>query len=375
MTQTDVFVIQEGRRTSGLFAWWALWIIVGMLLAWVYAGESGGRHIIYALPVFLVAVYLVLNRTRARLDGSALVALGLYAVAALASLAVNLHLTFLAQRDLLIIGSYIVIFCLYMEAPAAIADVLLVALAVGMVIETEHRGIGADINFAASQGLVESILAFPLGALLIYYLNARRWGRALLTAILFLIAFKRIALLGVAAAVALDFLTRPLSQTAARRVFFAAVIAACVVALTTLTVFNELANMLGVDNGNAVSLGRSSIATELWSKFSAVGAVHWVFGSGPAAADSWVIQMLTSVTNPLNDWLKILIDYGAFGLVLWHGILARLYPRSRLGNQLYLYGAILMITDNTIIYLFYFAVVFLISHIGPKAQTTKAARR
>ena len=374
--QTDGFAIEESRRANDLFARWAVWIVVATILAWESAGESSGRYIIYTVPPLLVIVHLALSRFRPQLDAAPLVALGLYSLAVFASLAVNPHVNAFTQRDLLIIFGYIVVFCLYLKAPAAIADVLLVGLSLGLLIEARREGVTLDISFAGSQGIVESVLAFPLGALLIYYLSQRRWGRALLTGLVFLVAFKRIALIGVGAAVALDFLTRHLSVVARRRMFIAVVIFGCLFALFSVRVFDELATLLGSDSSNAISLGRYQIATELWTKFSQGDGLHWLFGYGPGAADTWVAQMdqVDELRNPHNDWLKILVDYGAFGLILWNGILARFFPANRLGNQLYLYAGVLMITDNTLIYLFHFAVAFLISRIEPSPQVEPLIR-
>ena len=53
---------------------------------------------------------------------------------------------------------------------------------------------------------------------------------------------------------------------------------------------------------------------------------------------------------------------------------ARFFQANRLGNQLYLYAGVLMITDNTLIYLFHFAVAFLISRIEPSRQADPLIR-
>ena len=372
--QTDAFAIQEDRRARDLFALWAMWIVVGTLLLWMLSGENAGRYILYVLPPLLIIVHLVLNRFRLPLDGAGLIALALYSLAVLATLAVNPGLGFYAQRDLLIIFGYIFIFSLHMEAPAVTADVVLLGLVGGLLIEAQRQGVSFVVDFSGSRGILESGLAFPLGVVLIYHMNERRWGRALITAMIFVIAFKRIAMVGVLAAVALDFLTHRLSQAASRRLFAAAVVLACLVALFSTMIFGELGTLAGSVSSNAVSLGRYSFAEALWAHLSQGGMAHWLFGFGPGAADAWLAHK-DILANPHNDWLKILVDYGAFGLLLLHGVLAVLFPRTRLGNMLYLYAAVLMITDNTLIYLFHFAVVFLISRIPPTAMAVHAAGR
>jgi hypothetical protein len=372
--QTDAFAIREDRRARYLFARWAMWIVVGTLLLWMLSGENAGRYILYALPPLLIIVHLVLNRFRSPLDGAGLTALALYSLAVLASLAVNPSLGFYTQRDLLIIFGYILVFNLHMEAPPVTADVVLLGLVGGLLIEAQRQGVSFVVDFSGSRGILESDLAFPLGVVLIYHMNERRWGRALVTAVVFIIAFKRIAMVGVLAAVALDFLAHRLSQAASRRVFAAAVVLACLIALFSTMIFGELGTLAGGLSSNAVSLGRYSFAEALWAHWSQGGMAHWLFGFGPGAADAWLAHK-DMLANPHNDWLKILVDYGAFGMLLLSGVLAVLFPRTRLGNMLYLYAAILMITDNTLIYLFHFAIVFLISRIPPTAKAGHPARR
>ena len=325
--QTEAFAIEDATRANGLFATWAAWIIVGALIVWAYSGEGIGRYVLYTVPLFLVAVHLVLNRLRPRLDGASLIALGLYALAVFASFAVNPHPGPFAERDLLIIFGYIVIFCLYLEAPAAVADVVLFGLSGGLLIEAQRKGVSFDINFADSQGMVESVLAFPLGGLSLYYLSDRRWGRALIAGLVFLVAFKRIALVGVGMVVLLDLVTRHLSIAGRRRVFVAFVILACFLALSSEWLFNELATLSGTDSSNAASLGRTEIAVVLWTNFLHGGELHHLFGFGPGAADTWVAKT-GLLENPHNDWLKILVDYGAFGVLFWIAILAKLFPRT-----------------------------------------------
>jgi O-antigen ligase len=361
--QTETFAIQESERAGARFAEWALWIIVAMVVAWDYFGDSDSRYIIYALPLLLVAVHLVLYSFRPRLDGGGLMALGLYTVAVIASLAVNPGLDIYAQRNLLIIFGYFVILSLYLRAPAWTADVVLLGIIAGLAIEISRAGIVLNFEVFSSQGMIESSLAFPLGLVLIYYLNERQWGRALIAAIVLVVGSKRIAMAGVLAAVALDVLSYRLSPVARRRLFFAAVVLCIAAALFSEQVFKELGALANIDS-NEVSLGRYSFASELWARFSPTGLRHWLFGLGPGSADAWLVHQ-GILLNPHNDWLKILFEYGIFGLVLLLAAFAALFPRTRFGNKLFLYTAVLMITDNTLIYLYHFAVVFLISRIVP----------
>ncbi len=362
--QTDPPTIEDNEPAGAFFAQWALWTILIVVLAWDNLSTSNARYLIYALSPLLVIVHLVLYRFRPRLDGAGLTALALYAVAAAASLMVNPHPGLFTQRDLLIIFGYFVLLSLHLRAPRATADIVLIGLIAGLALEIAQRGITLDFAVFGPQGMIESNLAFPLGVLLLYYLSRRQWGRALIAAIFLIVGSKRIAIIGVLAAVGLDMLIHRLSPVPRRRLFLAAVILCAVVALFSEMAFTWLAQIAHTDVYQ-FSLGRYSFASVLWDRLSPAQWSHWLFGFGPGGADGWLAHQGIEV-NPHNDWLKILFDYGFFGLALLIAAFGALFPRTRLGNMLYLYTAVLMITDNTFIYLYHYAILFLIIRIVPE---------
>jgi O-Antigen ligase len=331
------------------------------LAIWIALKEEAVKYILYTLPFTLTAIYLTIEQGRIKLHRPGVVALALYLVCAAASMVVSSSYGFFAIRDVAIIAGYLFLFVLWFRAPAAAADLALYALTAGMLVEAFTEGLGEDINLFGSQGILESTLAFPLGVVLLYYVHFRQWGRALLAAIVLFLAFKRITFVGVVLAVGFDLVISGWwRRRAARLAALAAVFALSVLALFSAQLFESMTAALNVQNtsANSISLGRYELAVQLWDALTARPLSMWLFGSGPGAADAFV-SSISAINNPHNDWLKILFDYGGIGFLAFHAILYRIFFEHRLGLMLYIYSAVVMMTDNILIYMFYHPFVLL----------------
>ena len=193
------------------------------------------------------------------------------------------------------------------------------------------------------------------------YLHKRRWRLALTAGILLLVAFKRISFAGVALAIGFEVaLTRSMSLRNARLVALATVVGLSIVAIFSVYIFEDVANSLKLEDSSAdaISLGRYDIALRLWDRLHGGSLLNWVIGLGPGAAD--LVSEDYAMLNPHNDWLKIMFDYGIFGSAVVHAVLFLNLTRHRLGLMIYIYTAVLMITDNVFIYMFYYPFVVLI---------------
>jgi hypothetical protein len=376
-------------------ATWTVGIVLVTLIVWTAAGEGGAatgayssndnpiKYVIYSLPVTVWWAYLAINRVVLRLDARAILALAIYLVCALTTMLANAWFEFHAIRDLAIVTGYLLLFILRFEAPTRIADIALGGLAVGMVIETLRGDIGWDVDLNpsmedlfglsgsqnpslfGSHALLESVLAFPIGIVLLYYLCARKRGRAVIAGMLLLMASKRIAFLGVAFAVAFDLASsRRGPPRVARPLALGIVLTLSVVALFSAQLFELSADSLNLKDTSAssVSGGRYEIATWLWDELRSGSLLAWIIGSGPGSADA-IVSDNFSLANPHNDWLKLLFDYGVVGFAAMHAVLFLNLARDRLGLMLYVYTATLMMTDNIFIYMFYYPFVVMIMRI------------
>lgn len=100
--------------------------------------------------------------------------------------------------------------------------------------------------------------------------------------------------------------------------------------------------------------GRYKISSAIYHEMSARPILMSLFGSGAGSADTITVQV-TAGGVPLthNDWLKILVDYGSIGSIVLTIGLAAIFATSALAAGLGLATAVLMMTDNVMIYLFY----------------------
>ena len=147
----------------------------------------------------------------------------------------------------------------------------------------------------------------------------------------------------------------------------AIMIACTIVALFSMDIFVYLAGYVRDLNATAISLGRFGMAQAIWEAFDGNSLPKLLFGHGVGEAHS--VVMLAAETDPHNDWLKIFFEYGLFGLLAFYVILARVFFRNPIFTCMAIYVAILMVTDNTLIYMDFYAALFLLSRVSPQPDT------
>ena len=336
-------------------------VICITLIFWISFKEDAAKYVLYSLPFTWSLLYLIARHGRVKIHRPGVEALMLYAALAMLSMALNRWFDFFAVRDVAIIGGYLFLFTLWFRAPSSAADLALLVLTVNMIVEAAVEGVGEEINLFGSQGILESTLAFSIGAILLYYLHKGRWGRAALAGIVLFLAFKRITFAAVPLALGFDLLMRRYGRCdMAGAAAFCMVFLLSVIALFSTQIFEFVSETMNLYNtsANSISLGRYEIAVKIWAELLQKPWSDWILGSGPGSVDAFVTTK-SSLNNPHNDWLKILYDYGVLGFLVIHLILFRTLCEHRLGRMLYIYGAFIMMTDNIFIYMFYHPFVLL----------------
>lgn len=354
------------QRSEILNAWWCTATVFVIMIAWTLFQETPGKYIIYALPFIIPALYWVGQFGKLRIYGSGLFVFAAYTTIAVMSLLYNGPSGYYSYRDVLIIGGYLLLFAVYIRTPAVIADLSLVTLALALTVEAAKNGIGLNVDFAASQGIIESALAFPLGIVFLYYIHERKWSHALIAFVFLFLAFKRMALVAAFAAAFMDLAFRSIGAKGINRFVAALFVVMCsVVALYLYEIFEFVAdNFLPESvNANKVSLGRWDWASVLWNHIDQHGYSYKLIGFGPGASDHLIGLHEGKENNPHNDWLKLLFDYGVIGFIGGHVALYVTLARNSLGVMLYTYTAILMMTTNPLVYMFYFVFAFLVVRI------------
>jgi hypothetical protein len=131
-------------------------------------------------------------------------------------------------------------------------------------------------------------------------------------------------------------------------------------------------------NIEEVMLGRHEIGRELTRSIEAKPMSSWLLGSGAGAADAISGKKLRHATGdlPHNDWLKVFYDYGLVGSVILTLALAFLFSGSAAAAAIGVVSAIIMMTDNVLIYVFYqVPLALMMAHCSPVGWGRADARR
>jgi hypothetical protein len=149
-----------------------------------------------------------------------------------------------------------------------------------------------------------------------------------------------------------------------------------IVLLVALVVINIAAsNMISISeygyrslqlsaNIEEVMLGRYAIGSEMTRVIDSRSLVESLVGFGAGSADA-LARLLSdgTLTHPHNDWLKILYDYGILGSIIVTVFMTLIFSTSTTGSVLAITSAIMMTTDNVVIYLYYqFPIVLMVAH-------------
>lgn len=233
--------------------------------------------------------------------------------------------------------------------------------------------------FLTSDLPTESNFAFQLGLFLIVFMQKRDLKYVVLSAILFLFAFKRIAIAGVFVVVILQ-LIRMISAgriTPVRAKFLILVFNCIIVSFLFFFfagTFDELIeDSLGV-TPNFLTQGRYNIYQDIFSHFGSINILGFGLGSITTFLNSHGYDLL----NLHSDVLKIFFELGPMFFIAWvyffyKGI------KTFLGISLVVYMNILFLTDNTLIYfdvmfVFYMLVLFSFEHGKEHTKDVKSAQ-
>lgn len=346
-----------------------LLIVVTFALAFIpaYTFFSGSplRFITYLVPILGLAYWLALSAPRLMYDTRFLVALGIY----------SLLLTFSAFTTLEIIDKmtwtnalrpvfYLLIFVPYMLFDIRAVRILVGMYAITMLFQSFVGGTHSETGFSLSEsrGLLESGLAFPLGAMLIFCLRYKQKWLTLIVFILFLIAFKRIAILSVLVVCLFMAFNIFMSRNFGIR---ESILALCLVVMAAagavmlniyyFEFFRTAAELLNINQSlYTLTLGRTDEFQILAMQSGEQSLWHVLFGGGPGYATRNLVEV--TIDYPLqvhNSYLLHYYDFGVVGFGLFMLGFFIIYSRNVLGMYLYAYNLIVMITDNSYTHHYY----------------------
>jgi hypothetical protein len=229
-------------------------------------------------------------------------------------------------------------------------------------------GIGFDDNQGGLLGPLYAVFFYAIGAKIQF----------LLALVMSLLGGKRVGVAAILVGVVAATLFRNVPVLQQRRGRFVALLGALaiinVVATNLIAISEYVHRSLDVGvNIEEVMLGRYAIGSEMNDAMTTRPLGEALFGSGPGTADDLASLVSDGVlTQPHNDWMKLLYDYGIVGSWMIITFMALVFSTSATGAVIAIAGATLMTTDNVVIYLFYqFPAALMLAY---SAQQEAAAR-
>ncbi len=339
---------------------------------WMLFQATAIKYVIYSFPLLLLLIILLFDGSL-QFKKPALIALMTYSLLLIITVSQNGFNPF-TIRDILTIGTSLLMFSVVIKYPPKIADWALITISITLVLEFITKGASLSFDFSKSEGILESPLAFPAGALVIYFIHIKDKWRIAISIFLIFITFKRIAMLAIFFSVISLYSIYFLRLNPFKHFLVLAIALICsLIAFHMDTIFEIVAALVNDENvsPNSLALGRY----DFWAiikeyMYQEQTTMSTLFGFGPGSTN-YILSQSAEIANPHNDWLKIVFDYGIIGAVIMHSVLYIMHKDSDLGLMLYLYLCFLMITDNTLIYMFYYIIAFVLLKIDPTLKDSQ----
>jgi hypothetical protein len=242
-------------------------------------------------------------------------------------------------------------------------------------------------TFFSARSTTEYDMGLFFGLFMLFFLYRKKWLWSLAAGILLLLVSKRVIYLGLVlplAWLAVSQVFKGLNTPKSRHILGLlvwggmTVLSFVIVAAMTWYFHDFKGGNNRIDfmlNGRAFSLNFILFKWEhsnLW---------HQLVGHGPGQLDA-IISLFRPVhwartypqpTNPHNDYLKLLYDYGILGAGLYAWNLCRIYSRSVLGTLLLFYTLIVFFLDNPLIHSYYNLIAGVMLFTLPLNDTKTAA--
>jgi hypothetical protein len=347
-----------------------------------YAGYCFGeslaslRYLVYAVPPILVAS-LMLQRNPTSNKGATVFFLTYLSLAPLGYL-IGVKETDFFFNNFIIMVLIIVSFVPTINVGIEHIRVVFLCSVAYFVLAyslTEHEGVRLFqiLKSGTGSGLEDGYdnhqggLVGPIYAVFLYAIGAKI--QFVLALVMSLLGGKRIGVIAILVGLASIFLFRKAAALKKRRNRF-------IFLLATLGVINIAAsNMIYISQYSyeslrtsvsieEIMLGRYAIGSEMTRVIDNRSPLESLIGFGPGSGDA--LATLVSggtLKEPHNDWLKILYDYGILGSVAITTFIALVFSTSATGAVIAIASAILMMTDNVVMYFYYqFPIVLMVGY-------------
>ena len=332
--------------------------------------SNPARYFMYIVPLLALSEHFI--RNRAAIYRSAWMLLGVFSVIYGFGVIQN---GLFGLKEYLFVFLSIFTFAIPFRTQSLSPSIILFcgfSLAIGRILFYGSASPSISL-FASSRGVAESSFGLVMPLLAIVFYLKRRWIGFLLAILVAWMMFKRIALAGLALALALDYvlmLCRPGCSTERLALIIRLILLICAVAISLNSlqfyewVSSAIYSLFEIRfSPNQISSGRyysTSVFLDFWREDLNLLAI--IFGKGPGFSTKFLQTSPILIQNhfPLlhNDFLRILVDYGAIGLLgvcigfVWA------FKAGRTAAAFATYTLVLFMTDNAATYLVYWISCF-----------------
>jgi hypothetical protein len=197
----------------------------------------------------------------------------------------------------------------------------------------------------------------PIYAVFFYAVGAKI--QFVLALILTVLGGKRVGILAVAIGLASIFFFRRFGAFERRRDRFFVLLGGLatinIVALNLDDIVRYVHSALDIRvHIETIMLGRHRLASEMVRVIENRSLFESLFGFGPGSASAlaWVVSGGV-LELPHNDWMKLLYNHGILGSMMFTLFMAAIFSSSMPASVIAIASAVIMSTDNVIIYLLY----------------------
>ncbi|MUU79060.1 hypothetical protein [Winogradskyella endarachnes] len=217
----------------------------------------------------------------------------------------------------------------------------------------------------------ESWMAFPFGLFTIFYLIEKRKKRAIISVILFLLAFKRISILGAILGLSIYwfFSIRNKRASNKKNVYYWFIFLNFALLIIVYNFiqgnFDELiTNITGI-SPNWFTQGRLRVYTDTLNHFSS----NLLFGNSLGSTNLFLTDNFENISFLHSDILKIIIEMGFISYLVWVFGFFKINLVNKKVIPLLVFMNLLFLSDNVFIYfdtLFIFYLLIIYYSLHPK---------
>lgn len=346
------------------------------IVFYIWAADSNNqfRYIIYIVPFIFIVEQFLRNR-RVLLNPIGILFLFWAVIFGLISIGVS---EFFTIREIVFVVLSLGLASIKFKVSSKSISLMLPILALCLLVidNSEFDNFSVDL-IEGSKGTYEHSLGLAIPILSLLYFYKKKWLAFILSLVLAFILGKRVAWLGLIVAFTYHYISygSPLRKLPHMAILVrgSIVTVALLASLNSVYLFElisiGLSKYFSVDiSPNFLSSGRYLLHIDINEIYKSSSYFQKIVGMGIGASTS----ILDGTEHGLlhNDYKRVLIDYGYFGLMLGFLTSLSIGKNSQIISALIVYSSIIFMSDNAMTYLYFWIMLL----IAIRCESSKSVR-